>query len=225
MLGKELKEDILKILMKKDIDLKELFYDKETVSKIKEKLPKLFRIAEIETSRAGKIGMEVGSVREKIISALLIHKFGVENIDTEIPITEPETDIIVGNKNLSIKTITKDGGVKAVWTVDAQSSKKFIENYKPKCDIMLVQIWWGFEKDSFFLIPLSVQEEVFKRLGKEKYLKLPKEGTNPRGVEFSKEAINLMIENSETLRIKIKWDKEDLKYDVYKRWIDYWNND
>ncbi|MBI2042975.1 ThaI family type II restriction endonuclease [Candidatus Pacearchaeota archaeon] len=208
--------------MKKNIDLKELFNDKEIISKIKEKLPRLFRIAEIETSRAGKIGMEVGSVREKIVSALLIYKFGEENVDTEIPITEPETDIVVGEKNVSIKTITKDGGVKAVWTVDAQSSKKFIESYKPRCDIILVQIWWSLEKDSFFWIPISVQEEVFRKLGKNEYLKLPKEGTNPRGVEFSKEAINLMIENSKTLKIKIKWDRGDLKYDVYKRWVEYW---
>ena len=209
--------------MNKEIDLKELFNDKEIISKIKEKLPRLFRIAEIETSRAGKIGMEVGSVREKIISALLIYKFGTENVNTEIPIIEPETDVIIGNKNLSIKTITKDGGVKAVWTVDAQSSKRFIENYKPRCDIILVKIWWGFERDSFFLIPLQVQEEVFKKIGKDKYFKLPKEGTNPRGVEFGKEAISLMIENPKTLRIKIKWDKGDLEYNVYKRWVEYWN--
>lgn len=209
--------------MAKNIDLKELFTDKKIVSKIKEKLPKLFRIAEIETSRAGKIGMEVGSVREKIISSLLIYNFGAENVNTEIPITEPEIDVVVGNKSLSIKTITKDGGVKAVWTVDAQSSKRFIDNYTPKCDIILVQIWWGFEKDSFFLIPLSVQEEIFRNIGKNKYLKLPKEGTNPRGVEFSKEAINLMMENPQTLKIKIRWDKGDLKYDVYKRWVEYWN--
>jgi len=37
--------------------------------------------------------MEVGSVREKIIVALLIYKFGKENVETEIPITEPEVDV------------------------------------------------------------------------------------------------------------------------------------
>jgi hypothetical protein len=43
---------------------------------IAQKLPYLFRIAEVESSRAGKIGMEVGSVREEIIVSLLIYKFG-----------------------------------------------------------------------------------------------------------------------------------------------------
>ncbi|MDP2926438.1 MAG: ThaI family type II restriction endonuclease [Nanoarchaeota archaeon] len=213
--------------MKKEenIDIQDLFNDKVIVSKIQNKLPNLFRVAEIETSRAGKIGMEVGSVREKVISALLIYKFGKEKVNTDIPITEPETDVIIGNKDISIKTITANGGVKAVWTVDAQSSQNFINNYKPKCDILLIQIWWGLEKDSFFLIPLEVQEEIFKKLGKNNYFNLPKAGTNPRGVEFNRLAIEEMLKHPKTLKIRIKWDKENLKHDVYERWVEYWEQD
>ena len=37
--------------------------------------------------------MEVGSLRERIIVALLIYKFGGVNVVTEIPITEPEIDV------------------------------------------------------------------------------------------------------------------------------------
>ncbi len=206
-----------------EVYLTELFSDKSTVLKIQNKLPKLFRIAEIESSRAGKIGMEVGSLKEKIVSALLFHKFGEENVNTDIPITEPETDVKVGGKEVSIKTITGNGGVKAVWTVDAKSSKNFIKNYKPKCDIILVQTWWEKEKDSFFLIPVEVQREVFNLLGSNKYLKMPKAGTNPRGVEFSRDAIQKMLEHEKTLKISINWIKEDIKYDVYKRWVDMWN--
>lgn len=213
--------------MKKErnTDIQDLFKDKIIISKIQNKLPKLFRVAEIETSRAGKIGMEVGSVREKIISALLIYKFGKENVNTNIPITEPETDIIVGGEDISIKTITANGGVKAVWTVDAQSSQNFINNYKPKCGILLIQIWWGLEKDSFFFVPLEVQEEIFKKLGKNSYLNLPKAGTNPRGVEFNRLAIEEMLKHPKTLKIRIRWDKGNLKHDVYERWVEYWGQD
>ena len=56
--------------------LKEIFTDKNLVEKIKKRLPYLFQLAELESSRAGKTGMEVGSVRERIIVALLIYKFG-----------------------------------------------------------------------------------------------------------------------------------------------------
>lgn len=207
------------------IDLTELFTDKAIVSKIQDKLPKLFRIAEIETSRSGKIGMEVGFLREKVISSLLIYKFGEGNVNTDIPSTEPETDVKVGNKEVSIKTITGNGGVKAVWTVDADSSERFIKNYKPKCDIILVRIWWGETKDSFFLIPLDAQSQIFKLLGRNKYLNMPKAGTNPRGVEFSREAVERMLSHKNTLKIPIRWVKDDIKYDVYKRWVDMWNED
>ena len=206
----------------KGVDIKELFTDGATVSEIQDKLPKLFRIAEIESSRAGKIGMEVGSLREKVIGGLLIYKFGEDKINTNIPITEPETDVVIAGKNLSIKTITGNGGVKAVWTVDAESSARFIQNYEPKCDMLLIQIWWNENKDSFFFIPIEVQREVFRKLGKDKYLKMPKAGTNPLGVEFSKEAIELMLTNKKTLRIKINWIKSNTEYNVYKRWVDLW---
>ncbi|MBS3091323.1 ThaI family type II restriction endonuclease [Candidatus Pacearchaeota archaeon] len=208
--------------MNKIVDIKELFIDNTAVSEIQAKLPRLFRIAEIESSRAGKIGMEVGSLREKVIGGLLIYKFGEANVNTEIPITESETDVIVAGKNLSVKTITGNGGVKAVWTVDAESSKNFIDNYIPKCDILLIRIWWGENKDSLFFIPLNVQKEIFNSLGKEKYLKMPKAGTNPRGVEFSKESIQKMLQHHKTLKIKINWIKQDIPYNVYKRWIDFW---
>ena len=71
----------------------EIFENQKLVEKIKRRLPYLFQLAELESSRAGKTGIEVGSVREKIIVALLIYKFGKENVETEIPITEPEVDV------------------------------------------------------------------------------------------------------------------------------------
>jgi hypothetical protein len=40
----------------------EIFTDKNLVEKIKKRLPYLFQLAELESSRAGKTGMEVGSV-------------------------------------------------------------------------------------------------------------------------------------------------------------------
>ena len=53
-----------------------MFEDEVLKRRIKKCLPYLYRIAELESSRAGKIGMQVGSVRESIIVALLVYKFG-----------------------------------------------------------------------------------------------------------------------------------------------------
>lgn len=90
-------------LDKKIIDV---LTDLDSINKLKNKLPYLFQIAELESSRNGKIGMEVGSLREKIITAFLIYKFGKENVNYEIPITESEIDVLVYGQPISIKTIT-----------------------------------------------------------------------------------------------------------------------
>jgi len=201
----------------------EIFEDQALVRKIQNRLPYLFQLAELESSRAGKIGMEVGSLREKIIIALFIYKFGENNIETQIPITEPEIDVKVFNRPVSIKTITGRSlsGVKLIWTVDEQKAKEFRENYSPTCDILLIQICWGKE-GGFYYIPLEAQEEIFNEMGKERYIKLPKPGTNPRGVEITRKALEKLVSHSLTQCIKIYWQKQNIDYNPYKRWVEYW---
>lgn len=206
--------------------LKEIFDDENLVKKIQKRLPYLFQIAELESSRAGKVGMEVGSVRERIIIALLIYKFGEENVETDLPITEPEIDVKVFNKPVFIKTITGKNfsGVKLIWTVDAQKSRGFLENYYPNCDMIFTQINWN-NTGGFYYIPVEIQREFFEEVGKEKYIRLPKEGTNPRGVEITKDALARLIEDSRTYRIIIEWYRSKIKFNQYKKWIELWSED
>lgn len=91
-------------------EIKKIFVDSKLVLRIKDKLPKLFHMAELESARAGKIGMEVGSLSEKVIVALLIYKFG-SSVDTKLPITEPEAGVKLDGRKISVETITADGGV------------------------------------------------------------------------------------------------------------------
>ena len=204
--------------------LNNLFNDKEFVEKIQNLLPQLFEIAEIESSRAGKTGMEVGNLRERILVSMFIHKFGTENVKTEIPTTEPEVDVIVFDEELSIKTITNKyfTGVKLSWTVDYQKAVEFIESYEPLCSLFLVQINWEFEGGLFYG-PVNIQNNVLEKLGKENYFKLPKQGTNPRGVEITKEALEMLIKDKSSKTIPIFWEKRNLNYNPYKRWLDYWS--
>lgn len=206
--------------------LVEIFADEKLVEKIEKRLPYLFHLAELESSRAGKIGMEVGSLRERIIVALLIYKFGGDSVETEIPITEPEVDVRLFGEPVSIKTLTGKGfsGVKLIWTVDAQKAKEFQETYSPHCDILLVQINWN-NKGGFYYIPLETQERLFHKIGKEKYIRLPKPGTNPRGVEITKEALEALVKDRESKVIEIYWQKTKVDYNPYKRWVDYWEED
>ena len=212
--------------------LTELFEDEALIGKIKRRLPYFYQLAELERSRAGKIGMEVGSLREKIIVALFIYKFGESNVKTDIPITEPEVDVELFGQPISIKTITGRGlsGIKLIWTVDAQKAKEFGENYYPHCDILLVQIVWD-GKGGFYHIPLDAQERLFEEMkretlfeetGAERYIRLPKLGTNPRGVEITQEALSRLVRGKETKVIEIEWQRSKIDYHPYKRWVDYW---
>ncbi len=204
--------------------LNEIFEDTALKRKIRKRLPQLFRIAELECSRAGKIGMQVGSARENIIVALLIYKFGENNVDTEIPITEPEVDVKLFGQPVSIKTITGRGfsGVKLVWTIDAQNAKEFQESYYPSSDILFVQIVWGAIGGLYF-IPVEAQRNLLEKIGSERYIKLPKQGTNPRGAEITKEALLSLIQSQETKVIEIDWQKPEIDYQPYQRWVDYWS--
>ena len=204
--------------------LNKLFNDEEFAKKIQRLLPELFEIAEIESSRAGRIGMEVGNLRERILVSMLIHKFGIENVDTEIPTTEPEVDVKVSGRPLSIKTITNKylTGVKLKWTVDTSKSKEFLTLYKPTCDLLVARIQWDSTGGLHF-IPQNVQESYFEEYGKDNYLKLPKPGTNPRGIEISRIALESLANDKESRTIEINWNKRNIDYDPYKRWLDYWS--
>jgi len=204
----------------------EIFRDEKLVEKIKRRLPYLFQLAEIESSRAGKAGMEVGSVREKIIVALLIYKFGEANVETEIPITQSEVDVKLFGEPLSIKTITGKNfsGVKLIWTVDAQKAKEFCESYYPHCGMLLVQINWN-DVGGFYYIPLEAQKRLFGKIGRENYIKLPKPGTNPRGVEITKEALLSLIGDNSSRSIAINWQRTKIEFNPYRRWVDLWEED
>jgi hypothetical protein len=206
--------------------LSEIFKDEALKIKIQKRLPHLYRIAELESSRAGKIGMQVGSVRESIIIALLIYKFGESNVKTDIPITKAEVDAELFGQPVSVKTITGRGlgGVKLIWTVDAQKAREFRDNYSPCCDILLVQIVWN-GKGAFYYIPLEAQKRLFESIGRDRYIKLPKAGTNPRGVEISKEALSSLVFDKESKSIEINWQKPEIDYHPYRRWVDYWREE
>ena len=212
-----------------DKTLMDLFTDDEIVSKIQAKFPILFHMAEEETKRDGKIGMEVGTIRERIVVSLLSYYFGENRVNTQVPSNEAEKDVFLDNNPISIKTITSKGnynfgGVKVSWTVDAAKAKEFAENYTPTCDILFVLISWA-NSGAFYFIPKKVQQDILSSLGGESYIKLPKQGTNPRGIEFSNTALRLLCENSETFKVIIDWEKPDIRVNVYQKWIELWQQD
>lgn len=204
----------------------ELRADAALKQRIQRKLPALFHLGELESSRAGKLGMEVGSVRERILVAMFIYKFGKDNVETDIPITESEVDVRVHGTPISIKTLTSKGfaGVKLIWTVDAESALLFRKRYQPTCDMLFVQISWG-HRAAFHYIPLEVQKEIFAQMGRDRYIKLPPLGTNPRGAEITSEALEALVKNKKTLVIDIDWVREAISFNAYQKWVEHWQNE
>ena len=75
------------------------------------------------------------------------------------------------------------------------------------------------------MFDLNAQKITIKKLGRDKnYFKIPKLDTNPRGVEFSKEAIDELIKLC-NLKIEIDWNKPDINFDPKQRWKEIWNSD
>lgn len=203
-----------------------LFDDDLIVRRVKNKLPRLFQLAELESSRNGKIGMEIGSVRERILIALLMYKFGIDIVDPNIPITKTEVDVIVDNTPLSIKTTTtvsnKWNSIKLVWTVDAQKALEFKNIYMPSCDMLVAKIRWN-EEGKLLLFSKESQCEILNSIGRDRYIKLPKENTNSRGVEITAEALSLLEKHKDTRCININFNRQKIDYrEVYTKWLDAW---
>ena len=206
--------------------INKLFGDKTIVTKIQKKLPFLFQLAEMESQRAGKVGMEVGSLREKILISLFLYKFGKNNINAEVPITAPEVDFFLFDKPISIKTKSNKSfsGVKLIWTVDYKKVEEFQINYNPSCAILFTQIVWNGTGGFCYIFP-ETQKTILKKIGRDNYIKKPPQGTNPRGVEISSQALELLVNHKQTLKIDIEWKKANIDFNPYEKWVEYWQED
>lgn len=77
----------------------------------------------------------------------------------------------------------------------------------------------------FYCIPVEVQRKVFAQIGRERYIRLPKPGTNPRGVEISAEAFEQLLQDEQTSSISLEWRRVKVDFNPYKRWVDLWKEE
>lgn len=195
-------------------------------SKIQKNLPVLLNMVELENKRGNKLGMEVGSARERVIIALFMYIYGNRSVALP-PTTDFEHDAIVNGCPVSIKTKSSKslGGVKLSWTVDWDKVDKFVSTYSPGSDLLYVNILWG-SKGGFFLIPKDVQTETLEALGREEFFKLAKRGTNPRGIELSSKAMKFYQAHKDTRVLVVDWKRDPsllVERALYGRWVDLWD--
>jgi len=72
---------------------------------------------------------------------------------------------------------------------------------------------------------LEDQITLFESIGRNRYIKLPKPGTNPRGVEITKEALSTLVNFNNSKRIDVIWRRTTIDFNPYKRWVDYWREE
>ncbi len=90
--------------------------------------------------------------------------------------------------------------------------------------MIFVQINWK-NGGGFYYIPKEVQIEIFNQIGKNDYIKLPKQGTNPRGAEITAIALRNLVNHENTLNIPITWNKEIISFNAFNRWVELWQQE
>ena len=106
--------------------------------------------------------------------------------------------------------------------MDAKKALEFKNTYIPKCDFLLAQIVWG-GIGKLCLFSVESQNKVLKSIGRDRYIKLPKEGTNPRGAEITAEALNLLLGYDDTRIIEIPFGRDEIDYrEIYTKWLNTW---
>ena len=198
--------------------IESLFADKERMDRLTYGLPRAFEMAALEVPKGNPA---VGILREHILTGFFISEFGEDRVKTLTDGTKRGFDVSVCGHNLSIKTVTGNGEVKVLWTVDPlKIGIEISRDYKPECDIFLANIHWGQERDSIFYIPLAVQADAREQF-KDNYLKA-KVGTNHRGIAISNTAMKFMKTDNRVLKHSVHWTQSGINYKPHDRWEEFW---
>lgn len=201
--------------------LVDLFNDADRSARLVRGLPKAFEMAGLELPFGNPA---VGFLREHALTGFFINVFGADRVNVPERGNKRGFDILICGQELSIKTVTGEGLVKVVWTVDQDMVLGELSGkYKPDCDLLLTRIFWNKTKPSIFYIPAEVQAEIHEGLGKGQYLKA-NTGTNHRGIEIRKPAMHSLLSHKDTLSLEVKWTKLGLDYTPYTRWNDFWQD-
>ena len=115
--------------------------------------------------------------------------------------------------------------IKLIWTVDAKKALEFKNTYMPSCDMLVAKIRWNGE-GKLLLFSKESQQQVLNDIGRDRYIKLPKENTNARGVEITAEALSILETHKDTRCININFTREKIDYrEIYTKWLDAWREE
>ena len=203
-----------------NVCISQLFDDHTAMHRLATGLPKAFAMARMEMPKGNPA---VGLIREHILTGFFVDFFGSQNVEILDDGTNRGFDLHLYGHPLSIKTVTANGEVKVLWTVDPlKIGMEISRDYIPESDLFIVNIFWGKARDSIFYIPVGVQIEMRNKY-RDGYLNA-KVGTNHRGIAISKQAMREMKEDHKVLKHRVNWKESDLHYQPHDRWKDFWRS-
>jgi hypothetical protein len=170
----------------------------------------LYSQSQLEHTRNGKCGMEIGMAREKDQGAVL--KFFLkDSIVLDIDNNLPE-DYLIENEKVSAKHCTNVVGtsVKVKWTSASVSVSETIETlinapdeYYPHLLITYIDV--KNKKVTIVCVSAEHNKTVIKTLGHNAF---KVQNGNIRGIEYSKQAMKMLLQNKQ---FSIEIDNADLK--------------
>lgn len=91
--------------------------------------------------------------------------------------------------------------------------------------MLIAKIHWN-GNGKLLLFSKESQNKVLKEIGRDAYIKLPRQNTNSRGVEISKEALEILENYHDTRCIDICFAREKMDYrEIYTKWLDAWRDE
>ncbi|MHA1723393.1 MAG: ThaI family type II restriction endonuclease [Promethearchaeota archaeon] len=196
-----------------------IFNNIEFINKIKKRLPKLIYDLDSAFRKGGKLSPDIGNLREKMMIGILKKQYP-NKIKYNFESQESELDFKFEDENISFKTsISKR--FKLIWTANYRKAIEFYENFIPSCSIILLLFQKKARGLYYFLLKLLI---VTHNKLNELFLKKPKKGTNPRGVELSTKAFNEMIKSPLYKKISIDWENIEKGPSTAIDFIDFYYN-
>lgn len=197
----------------------DIFNDEIFVRSLQRRLPKLVYDLNEAFRKGGKLSPDIGNLREKMIIGILKKQYG-DRLEYEFESQEPELDFQFDGEGISFKT-TISKGFKLIWTANYELAMDFYKNSTPLYSIAVLL----FQKKlgGLYYFPLELLVRTRERLGLE-FLKKPKSGTNPRGVELSTKAFNLLIKGQSCRFIPINWNIIAEGLTTAVNFIDYYHD-
>jgi hypothetical protein len=208
----------------------ELFADEEFHGYLQKFWPRFAQIANNLCLQNGKLGQECGKMREAFLRYLLARYLGEDAEmcplnDYDMDVVEKGKDVILFDRDVSIKTISHSGSgfnqLKISWVEDKGMADELEKNWLPEFDLLLCRLKWDSDDEGVYYIPKETQEYVVKECP-EIGATLKTAGGYSKGTSLTSAACQKLVNHPDTLKVAIKMPPEHRDDNFLPQLMDRW---